>query len=49
MRVTITDTKALDQKRQAEIAAAAAFLAPSPIPKRPPCDRVKRRIAGRSR
>ena len=47
--MTITDTKALDQKRQAEIQAAARFLAPSPIPKRPPCDRVKRRIAGRSR
>lgn len=44
--IKITQTAAQDQKRQREIALAAAFLAPSPIPKRPPCDRVRRRIAG---
>lgn len=53
MRITITDTKALDQKRQAEIQAAAAFLAPSPIPQPVVCkrrvvaERLQRRTWGR--
>lgn len=51
--MTITDTKALDMKRQAEIQAAAAFLAPSPIPQPPVCkrrvlaERLQRRTWGR--
>lgn len=47
----ITETKALDQKRAAEIAAAAAFLARTPIPQPPPDARLRvvRRLAGRAR
>lgn len=51
--MTITDTKALDQKRRAELAAAAAKLAHEPIP-RPPVNtseviarRLQRRTWGR--
>ena len=51
--MTITDTKALDQKRRAELAAAAAFLTPSPIPQPVVCkrrvlaERLQRRTWGR--
>lgn len=49
--VKITQTAALDQKRAAEIAAAAAFLARTPIPPPPPDARLRvvRRINGRGR
>lgn len=53
MHITITDTKALDQKRRREIERAAAFLTKTPIPQ-PPVDkarvvaeRLRRRTWGR--
>jgi hypothetical protein len=53
MHITITDTKALDQKRRQEIAAAIAFLIPAPPPPSPVCkrrvlaERLQRRTWGR--